>query len=192
MCGSGTLLIEAALIAMNIAPGIFRKSFAFERWNDFDPDLFEQISADDSHEREFRFKCYGSDISPKAIGAAQRNVKSAGLQKYIDLRLLPFQEMTVKPAEKCLVIVNPPYGERLNPHDLLDTYSILGERLKHVFTGCDAWVLSANREGFDKIGLKPSAKFRLLNGQLDCEYRSYTMFEGKRKENRRFDRNRYR
>jgi putative N6-adenine-specific DNA methylase len=182
MCGSGTLLIEAALIALNIAPGVFRNSYAFERWDDFDSDMFQAISADDSAEREFKFKCYGSDISPKAIAGATRNIKNAGLSNYIELQVLPFQEMNEKPAEKGIIITNPPYGERLNPRNLLETYAIIGERLKHVFPGFTAWILSSNSEGFDQIGLKHSAKFKLINGSIDCEYRRYELFEGKRKD----------
>jgi putative N6-adenine-specific DNA methylase len=181
MCGSGTLLIEAVLIALNIAPGVFRDKYAFEKWDDFDPDLFEQISTDDSREREFKFKAYGSDISPKAIATADKNVKNAGLSKYIDLKILPFQQMTESP-EAGILITNPPYGERLNPRDLLDVYSMIGERLKHVFLGYDAWIISSNLEGFDNVGLKPTSKTKLINGSLDCEYRQYQIFEGKRKE----------
>ncbi|GHS96604.1 hypothetical protein FACS189421_01950 [Bacteroidia bacterium] len=178
MCGSGTLLIEAVLIALNIAPGVFRSQYAFEKWDDFDAALFEQISTDDSHEKPFLFKAYGSDISPKAISAASRNVKNAGLSKYIELKVLPFQQMTEAPATGIL-ITNPPYGERLNPNDLMQLYAMIGERLKHVFTGYDAWIISSNLEGFDNIGLKPSSKCKLINGALDCEYRQYQLFSGK-------------
>jgi putative N6-adenine-specific DNA methylase len=181
MCGSGTLLIEAALIALNIAPGIFRDKYAFEKWDDFDADLFEFISTDDSREREFNFKCYGSDISVSAIAASIKNVKNAGLSKYIELKVLPFQKMTENPGEGIL-ITNPPYGERLNPRDLMDTYAIIGERLKHVFAGYDAWIISSNPEGFDQIGLKPAARIKLINGALECEYRQYKLFSGKHKE----------
>jgi putative N6-adenine-specific DNA methylase len=181
MCGSGTLLIEAALIALNIAPGVFRSNYAFEKWDDFDADLFEQISSDDSRERPFLFKAYGSDISPKAIQAAAKNVKNAGLSKYVELKVLPFQEMTTAP-EKGILITNPPYGERLNSNDSTQLYSVIGERLKHVFPGYNAWIISSNREGFDKIGLKPEARYKLFNGALECEYRKYTLFKGKQKE----------
>jgi putative N6-adenine-specific DNA methylase len=179
MCGSGTLLIEAALIAMNISPGVFRDKYAFEKWDDFDADLFEKISTDDSYEKEFAFKCYGSDISPKAIAAAMKNVKNAGLSKYIELKVLPFQDMKENPG-KGILVTNPPYGERLNSFDLPDTYAMIGERLKHVFSGYAAWILSSNLEGFEKIGLKPTSKMKLINGSLNCEYREYVMFQGKR------------
>ena len=181
MCGSGTLLIEAALIALNIAPGVFRNQFAFEKWDDFDAELFEQVSSDDSREKPFNFKCYGSDSSIDAITAASKNVKSAGLSKYIDLRIKPFQKLTENHG-KGILITNPPYGERLNPRDLMEMYAMLGERLKHVFAGYDAWVISASFEGLENIGLKPSSKTKLINGDLDCEYRQYRLFSGKHKE----------
>jgi putative N6-adenine-specific DNA methylase len=181
MCGSGTLLIEAALIAMNIAPGVFREQYAFEKWDDFDAGLFEKISTDDSREKIFTCKCFGSDISRKAISAASANVKNAGLSKYIELKVLPIQEMQENPG-KGILITNPPYGERLRPNDLANLYSMIGERLKHVFTGYQAWIISSNPEGFDRIGLKPASKMKLINGALDCEYRQYTLFPGKRKD----------
>jgi putative N6-adenine-specific DNA methylase len=184
MCGSGTFLIEAALIALNIAPGIFRNKYAFEKWDDFDAELFEAISTDDSKERDFNFKCFGSDISPKAIAAATNNVKNAGLSKYIELKVLPFQQMAKNPG-KGILITNPPYGERMNPRDLMEMYSMIGERLKHVFAGYDAWIISSNLEGFDSIGLKPTSKIKLINGSLECEYRQFQLFEGKHKEFKR-------
>ena len=188
MCGSGTLLIEAALIALNIAPGVFRSQFAFEKWDDFDAELFEQVSSDDSHEKPFHYKCYGSDISRDAIIAASKNVKSAGLSQYIDLKIQPFQQITENP-EKGILITNPPYGERLNPRNLMDLYAMIGERLKHVFSGYDAWIISSNPEAMDNIGLKPAFKMKLMNGALDCEYRQYQLFSGKRKEFKEKSRN---
>jgi len=188
MCGSGTLLIEAALIALNIAPGVFRSQFAFEKWDDFDAELFEHVSSDDSLEKPFRFKCYGSDSSREAIIAATKNVKSAGLSQYIELKVQPFQEITENPG-KGILIVNPPYGERMNPRNLMDLYAMIGERLKHVFAGYDAWIISSSPEGLDNIGLKPEAKMKLINGSLDCEYRQYRLFSGKHKEFKEKSRN---
>jgi len=181
MCGSGTLLIEAALIALNIAPGIYRDKFGFEKWDDFSEELFRKISEDDSNEREFNFKIYGSDISAKAIAIASKNVKRAGLNKYIELEVKPMQQYVKSPG-KGMIVTNPPYGERLNPRDLMDLYAMMGERMKHVFQGYDVWILTSNKEGFDNIGLKPSAKIKLINGALDCEFRKYEIFDGKHKE----------
>jgi len=181
MCGSGTLLIEAALIALNIAPGVFRSQFAFEKWDDFDAELFARVSSDDSGEKPFRFKCYGSDSSREAIITASKNVKSAGLSQYVELKIQPFQEIKENPG-KGILITNPPYGERMNPRDLMDLYAMIGERLKHVFAGYDAWIISSSLEGLDNIGLKPEAKMKLVNGSIDCEYRQYRLFSGKHKE----------
>lgn len=181
MCGSGTLLIEAAMIALNIAPGVHRKEFAFEKWVDFDQELFDRIYNDESQEREFNYKCYGYDISPTAIEMATENVRSAGLMKYIELKVLPFQQFQEAPLPGIL-ITNPPYGERISSRDLLGLYGMIGERLKHVFTGYKAWILSYKEECFEKIGLRPSERIKLMNGSLECEYRCYEMFEGKNKE----------
>ncbi|MDR0393946.1 MAG: THUMP domain-containing protein [Tannerella sp.] len=179
MCGSGTLLIEAAMIALNIAPGVFRKEYAFERWPDFDRELLDEIYNDESSEREFDFKCYGSDISPIAIEKAMKNIRSAGLSKYIEIKSMPFQQYTeaVRPG---ILVMNPPYGERISSGDIMELYSMIGERLKHVFSGYEAWILSYKDECFDKIGLRPKHKIKLINGDLDCEYRCYELFEGKK------------
>ena len=186
MCGSGTIPIEAALIARNIAPGVFRKEFAFEKWVDFDQDLFDSIYNDDSKEREFTHKIYGYDNNPKANEIASRNVKAAGLSKEIVLKLQPFQQFE-QPEEKSIIVTNPPYGERISTNDLLGLYQMIGERLKHAFAGNDAWILSYRDECFDQIGLKPSEKIALFNGALECQFRKYQLFDGKykafRKEN---------
>jgi putative N6-adenine-specific DNA methylase len=181
-CGSGTLLIEAALIARNIPPGIYRNNFAFEKWTDFDRDLFEHIYNDDSAERKFMHKIYGSDISPKAIGIAERNVKRAGLANDIELCVKSMQQYDKAPAPAGLLVTNPPYGERIKPDDLISLYESIGERLKHVFTGYTAWILSTKKEYFHKIGLKPSKKISLMNGAIECEFRKYELFDGKRSE----------
>ena len=180
MCGSGTIPIEAALIARNIAPGVFRKEFAFEKWVDFDQDLFDSIYNDDSAEREFNHRIYGYDNNPKANEIATHNVKAAGLSKEITLKLQPFQQFE-QPKEKSIIITNPPYGERISTDDLLGLYKMIGERLKHAFAGNDAWILSYRDECFDQIGLKPSVKVELYNGALECQFRKYQLFDGKYK-----------
>ena len=179
MCGSGTILIEAALIATNTYPGIFRKNFAFERWKDFDEELFESLYNDDSHEREFTHRIYGSDISPRAIDIATQNIKSAGVAKYIDLKIMSIQRYETAPSPEGILITNPPYGERISSSDLLGLYESIGNRLKHVFKGYDAWIISYHKECFDRIGLKPSVKIELMNGALECEYRKYEIFDGR-------------
>ena len=181
MCGSGTIPVEAALIARNIAPGVFRKGFAFEKWVDFDSEMFDEIYNDDSQEREFTHKIYGYDNSPKANEIATHNIKAAGVSKDVTLKLQPFQQFE-QPQEKSIIVMNPPYGERISTNDLLGLYQMIGERLKHAFVGNEAWVLSYREECFDQIGLKASQKVPLFNGALECEFRKYEIFDGKYKE----------
>lgn len=181
MCGSGTLLIEAALIARNMAPGLFRKEYAFEKWADFDKDLFDNIYNDDSNEREFAHKIYGYDVDIKAVNTARLNVKAAGLTSDITVTEADFKNFT-QPAEKSIIVTNPPYGERISTPDLLGTYRMIGERLKHQFLNNDAWILSYREECFDQIGLKPSLKIPVYNGSLECEFRKYQIFDGKLKD----------
>ncbi len=181
MCGSGTLLIEAALIAHNMSPGIFRKEFAFEKWSDFDKDMFDRIYNDDSQEREFKHHIYGYDIDIKAVNTARLNVRAAGLTNDITVSEADFANFK-KPQNKSIIVTNPPYGERISTPNLLATYRMIGERLKHEFTDNEAWVLSYREECFDQIGLKPSIKIPVYNGSLECEFRKYTMFDGRMKE----------
>ena len=184
MCGSGTLLIEAALIARNIAPGVFRQSFAFEKWPDFDAELWSDIYNDDSAERDFDHKIYGSDASFYAIQQATKNVKSAGVQKDIELKQIRMEERRTSAGENmqgALVMMNPPYGERLASNkDIEDLYAKIGTALKHQFAGATAWIISSNDAAMKCIGLKPTKKLRLLNGELDCQFNKYELFNGKR------------
>lgn len=177
MCGSGTFLVEAALIAANINPGIYRKGFAFENWKDFDAELFDEIYNDDSREREFNYKIYGSDISPKAVSIAGQNIKSAGVARYIDLQVRPLSQWMSAPANGVLV-TNPPYGERISADDMEGLYEQIGNKLKNVFKGYHAWIIGYRKEYFDMIHLSASTKIPILNGALECELREYEIFEG--------------
>lgn len=181
MCGSGTIPIEAALIARGIAPGVFRKEYAFEKWPDFDKELFEKVYNDDSNEKPFEHHIYGYDNNRNAVEIATHNVKAAGLSKEISIELRDFHQFT-QPAEKSIIITNPPYGERISTPDLLGLYKTIGERLKHQFLDSEAWILSYREECFEQIGLKPSVKTPLYNGSLECELRKYQIFSGKYKE----------
>ena len=196
MCGSGTILIEAALIALNIPPGIFRKHFAFERWKDFNPDLFETISEDDSDERQFTHHIYGSDAGFYAVQAALKNIRSAGVQKYIDVKQIRMEEIDrsaqrqktadaqrAKTTEGALVMINPPYGERLGQDkNIMELYANIGRTLKFQFTGATAWIISGNEDALKCIGLKPSEKIHLLNGEIECMFNKYELFQGEHKE----------
>lgn len=177
-CGSGTILIEAALIALNIYPGVFRKEYAFEKWKDFDADLFDEIYNDDSKERDFDHKIYGYDINRQAVQISTDNVLNAGLKDVISVEQRDFYEFE-KPIDKSIMVTNPPYGERLTTDDIYDLYETIGKNLKKNFVGNDAWIISYHEELFDKIGFRPSTRYALYNGALGCEFRKYQIFEGK-------------
>ena len=186
MCGSGTLLIEAALIARNIAPGVYRQGFAFEKWANFDADLWDEVYNDDSRERAFKHKIYGSDAGFYAAQAAQKNIQSAGLQRDIEVRQVRIQELRLvdeaRNMDGALVMINPPYGERLSQDkDVLRLYQDMGTALKHQFSGATAWVISSNEEALKCIGLRPAKRIHLVNGDLDCLFNQYVLFKGDRK-----------
>ena len=182
-CGSGTILIEAALIAQNIYPGVFRKEYAFEKWKDFDADLFDRIYNDDSQEREFDHKIYGYDINRQVVQIATNNVLNAGVKDIVSVEQRDFYEFE-QPLDKAIIITNPPYGDRITTDDIYDLYETIGKNLKRNFVGNDAWIISHHEELFDKIGFRPSTKYALFNGSLECEFRKYQIFDGKLRERR--------
>jgi len=177
-CGSGTILVEAALMARNIYPGVFRQKFGFENWKDFNPELLSSIFEDDSNERTFEHHIVGSDINLRAVEAALANAKAAGVADLITVEQREIRDFK-KPEMPAVLITNPPYGERLRPEDLSDIYRTLGEKLKREFQGGEAWIISSREELFDSMRLRPSFKVPLQNGSLDCELRKYVTFEGK-------------
>jgi putative N6-adenine-specific DNA methylase len=182
MCGSGTFAIEAALIAANINPGVFRRGFAFEHWQDFDAELFDRLYNDDSQEREVKYPIIGGDISPVAVEIARRNVKGAGVSKYVDIQVKPLSTWEEAPVPAGYIVTNPPYGERISAPDMDALYELIGSKLKRVFPGWQAWIIGYREEYFQKIGLAPSEKVSLLNGSLDCELRQYILFEGNKRD----------
>ena len=184
MCGSGTLLIEAALIARNIAPGVYRQGFAFEKWADFDANLWDEVYNDDSREREFKHKIYGSDAGYYAVQAATKNIQSASLQRDIEVKQIRVEELRLADTntEGALVMINPPYGERLSQDkNVLRLYQDMGTALKHQFSGATAWVISSNEDALKCVGLRPTKKIHLVNGDLECLFNKYELFKGDRK-----------
>ena len=179
MCGSGTLPIEAAMIAQNIPAAKFRKEFAFQLWNDFDPILWEKVT-EPVEKREFRYKIYASDISGSNLLNAQTNARRALVFNKIQFKCSDFKDLQLD-LNKATILTNPPYGERLRENDLDGLYSMIGERLKHQYSGNSAWILSSSLESLKFVGLKPSQKIDLFNGALKCKFNNYRLFEGKGK-----------
>ena len=181
MCGSGTIPIEAALIAHEIPPGYLREGYGFFKWNDFDEKLWEKIKAEVKRKNKLDFKIIASDKSIYAIEPAQKNIEQAGLSKSISVMKKYFDEL--KPEDdNGTIIMNPPYGERLKEDDLNDFYKMIGDTLKTNFTGFDAWMLSANKDAMKHIGLRTSKRLTLFNGALECKFHKYSLYKGSKKK----------
>lgn len=181
MCGSGTILAEAAMIACNIPANINRKEFAFEKWSDWDSELFDAILESLLKKtREFHYTITGYDKAPSAIAKAKDNIKNANLDEYITIRQANFFE-TEKTTEGPLQMVfNPPYGERLDI-DLERFYREIGDTLKQSYPNTNAWFITANLEALKFVGLKPSRKIKLFNGKLEARFVKYEMYAGSKR-----------
>ena len=181
MCGSGTLPIEAALIAGNIAPGLLHKHFGFMKWNNFDRTLWQKL-VNDAKDRIIipEGKIIGSDISSRAIQIAKSNSNRAKLKDEIQFNICDFKSLKHK-YEKGTMILNPPYGERLKQNNITDFYKMIGDKLKNDFSGFDVWVFSSNKEAMKNIGLRTSKKLTLFNGPLECKFHKYEMYKGSKK-----------
>ncbi|WP_350291354.1 THUMP domain-containing protein [uncultured Croceitalea sp.] len=181
MCGSGTFLIEAAMIACNIPVNINRDSFAFMNWNSFDEVLYQKIRDSRLNQvREFNHRIIGYDKAPSAVRKAQENVDNANLSEYITIERKDFFR-TEKPTENNLKMVfNPPYGERLNI-DVEEFYSKIGDTLKQNYSGTNAWLITANLDALKHVGLKPSRKIKVFNGKLESRLVNYEIYDGSKK-----------
>lgn len=178
MCGSGTLAIEAAMLAQNIPAGKFRKLYSFENWSDFDQLLLEKVKHT-FEKKLFEKKIYASDISKSNLLNAQTNARRALVFNKIVFQESDFKDLNI-PLNSGTIIINPPYGERLNEYNLENLYSMIGERLKHQYPGNSAWILTSSLDSIRFIGLRPTTKTDLFNGALKCKYNNYKLFAGKR------------
>ncbi len=182
MCGSGTILIEAAMYALNMPPGMHRKKFAFMNWRNYDAKLWQKIYDEGlaGINDEFEYKLLGTDILGKTVQIARENIESAKLDEDVRISVKPFEE-AIAPGTEGLLIMNPPYGERMLKNDINAFYKMIGDQLKKNFSGWDAWVLSSNMEALKQVGLRPSRRIQLFNGSLDCRFCYYPMYRGSKK-----------
>ena len=179
MCGSGTILIEAALIAYNIPSNIFRERFGFEGWKDFDPKLWETIKeASLDKETNYYGKITGSDNFQKAVRISRTNIDNALMHDNIKVTNSDFFETEIAPGT--FVMFNPPYGERIDL-GVNDFYEKVGTTLKHNYQGCTIWLISSDIENMKLIGLKPNQKIKVMNGELECSFRKFEVYEGSQK-----------
>lgn len=185
-CGSGTILMEAAMISQNIPAGYYRKNFNFENWPDHDKDMWEEIKAKaDEQIAENEVQIAGSDKSANAVITARRNIRNARLHKDIWVTDKAFEKFT-PPAEKGLIITNPPYGERIKLRDIIELYQMIGDTLKNNYAGWNAWVLSSDFKALKMVGLKPSAKYEVYNGKLPCKFVKFELYKGSKKPAKSF------
>jgi len=181
MCGSGTLLAEAAMIACNIPANINRKEFAFEKWNDWDNDLFDQIiDALLKRTKEFRYTITGYDKAPSAVQKAKDNILNANLEDYVTIYQANFFESKKENVGPLHMVFNPPYGERLDI-DLERFYRELGDTLKNNYSNTNAWFITANLDALKFVGLRPSRKIKLFNRSLEARLVKYEMYEGSKR-----------
>ncbi len=182
MCGSGTIAIEAAMMALNLPAGFYRKKYSFMYWSDFDRRLWQDIKDETAEkQREFEGQIIAADISPKSIEIAKTNIHNAGLHKDIFVKQIDIANL--KPPEgKGTVIINPPYGERIRTKDISALYRKIGDSLKFNFAGYEARVISSDKEALKLIGLRPDSRHQLQNGALRCSYFGYKIYEGSRRK----------
>lgn len=182
MCGSGTMLIEATMIACNIPANINRRRFAFESWKDFDPDLYQLIvDASLKKVKEYPFKMKGFDIDSHLVDLARRNVESANLQEFITIEHQDFFTSEKEEDKPLFIAFNPPYDERLSLRDVENFYSRIGDTLKHGYPGSQAWLITSNMEALKSVGLRTSKKIKVFNGKLEARWVRYDMYEGSKK-----------
>ena len=181
MCGSGTILAEAAMIACNIPANINRKEFGFEKWNDWDNDLFDQILESLLKKvREFHYTIKGFDKAPSAVNKAKDNIKNANLDEYVSVSEYNFFNSEKTTQGPLHMVFNPPYGERLDI-EMEEFYKNIGDTLKKNYPGTNAWFITANLEALKFVGLKPSRKIKLFNASLEARLVKYEMYEGSKR-----------
>jgi putative N6-adenine-specific DNA methylase len=181
MCGSGTLLIEAAMIACNIPANINRKEFAFEKWNDWDNDLFDTvIDSLMKRVKEFHYSIKGYDKAPSAVKKTEDNIINANLEEYITVERQNFFETEKNNSGPLHIVFNPPYGERLDI-EMEMFYKNIGDTLKKNYPNTNAWFITANLEALKFVGLKPSRKIKLFNGSLEARLVKYEMYAGSKR-----------
>jgi putative N6-adenine-specific DNA methylase len=181
MCGSGTILAEAAMIACNIPANINRKEFAFEKWNDWDSQLFDNILESLLKKtREFHYSITGYDKAPSAVSKAKDNIENANLAEYITIKQANFFETEKETDGPLHMVFNPPYGERLDI-DMERFYREIGDTLKQGYSNTNAWFITANLDALKFVGLRPSRKIKLFNGKLEARLVKYEMYAGSKK-----------
>ncbi|PJR05083.1 RNA methyltransferase [Avrilella dinanensis] len=181
MCGSGTFLVEAAMIACNIPPNINRREFAFEKWRDWDEDLFDKIEESLLNKiKDFPYRIVGYDKAPSAVRKSRENVRNANLEEYIDIEQQDFFKTEKETEGPLHMVFNPPYGERLDI-DLERFYREIGDTFKRSYPQTEAWFITGNVEALKYVGLKTTRRIKLFNGKIESRLVKYDIYEGSKR-----------
>ena len=184
MCGSGTVLIEAALMAGKVPPGYYRPLFGFEKWKDFDRRLWDIVKRECEEEIvEPTAPVRGYDSDKKAIEACLSNIEEAGVEKFVQVENADFNT-SPPPYPSGFMLTNPPYGERIKVDDLKQFYKDMGDVLKQKYAGYTAWLLGYDMDAMKFVGLRPSRKIRVMNGPLECRLLKFELYAGKKGDGR--------
>jgi putative N6-adenine-specific DNA methylase len=182
MCGSGTIPIEAAMLASKIPPGALGRPYGFQKWKDYEKEIFNEVAREKNwFAKSADAPVYASDISSEALKLSMGHAKNARVENRIHFQTCDFKDY-IPPAQPGLVLINPPYGERIIPENINALYTQIGDKLKKNFEGYTAWIFSGNPEAFKHVGLKPSKKIPLFNGQLECRLLCYSLYPGSKKQ----------
>ena len=182
MCGSGTIPIEAVYQARKIPSQWYRSKFGFNTWENYDPALMTLVRNEaKAGVRDMKTEVFGSDVADVSLHSAVHNIKNARCDKYIQTSLKAFEDLE-KPDDRGTIIINPPYGERLDPDDINFFYKEIGNTLKNKFQGWDAWIITSNKEALKHVGLRTSKRIKLYNGPLETRFVHYEMYRGTRKD----------
>jgi putative N6-adenine-specific DNA methylase len=183
MCGSGTFLTEAAMIATNTPAGFFRERFGFEKWKSFNSEVWESVKQKaESSMTNMKCSLKGFDKDPRATNAARENIENAGFANDIEISKVAFEHLKPE-SENALLIINPPYGERMeDPEEVKETYKMIGDQLKNRWQGHTAWILTSNEEALKNVGLRTTKRITVFNGPLECKFQRYEMYSGTKKQ----------
>lgn len=179
MCGSGTLPVEAAMIAAGISPGSLGRPYGFQKWKDYDKDIFREIEKETANVQQVK-NIFASDISPDAVRLATSHARNARVLESISFKSCDFIDFTPPPGPG-IVLINPPYGERILPENINELYGLIGSKFKKSFEGYTAWIFSGNYEAMKHVGLKPFRKIPLFNGHLECRLNGFALYAGSKK-----------
>ena len=181
MCGSGTLLVEAAMIASNTPPSFLRERFGFKKWKHYKEELWQEVLDEASAKiKKPAFPILGFDSDFRTVRMAERNIETANMLDHIEVKRTKLERLEA-PEEKGIIVTNPPYDERLQSEDINELYSMMGDRFKQQFTGYEAWMITSNYEASKRIGLRASKKIPLQNGALECRFLKFELYEGSKK-----------